>query len=171
MWPFVKERRRRDDLRYFTASGKMLIRGASRRRQSARSSADCIQPAPHLLFHRPPSGSPSVFLPSRWRRLQPPAPADVVATVNGHPIDQATWNATTAASRNGPQKPSQVQSQIAHLEILRNLIDDDIKQQRAPSSTLSQPTRRYRLNSPDQGALYAGGNSTAVKRKTCRSMI
>ena len=35
-----------------------------------------------------------------------------------------------------PQEPSQVQSQIAHMEILRNLIDDDIKQQRAAKLNL-----------------------------------
>jgi peptidyl-prolyl cis-trans isomerase SurA len=66
-----------------------------------------------------------------------PHQPDVVATVNGHPIDQATLERYYRSNLgNGPQKPSQVQSQIAHLEILRNLIDDDIKQQRAAKLNL-----------------------------------
>jgi len=66
-----------------------------------------------------------------------PHQPDVVASVNGHPIDQATLERYYRTNLgNGPQKPSQVQSQIAHLEILRNLIDDDIKQQRAAKLNL-----------------------------------
>ncbi|HEX6772349.1 MAG TPA: SurA N-terminal domain-containing protein [Acidobacteriaceae bacterium] len=65
-----------------------------------------------------------------------PHQPDVVATVNGHPIDRATLERYYRSNMgNGPQ-PSQIQSQIAHLEILRNLIDDDIKQQRAAKLNL-----------------------------------
>jgi peptidyl-prolyl cis-trans isomerase SurA len=66
-----------------------------------------------------------------------PHQPDVVATVNGHPIDRATMERYYKSSLGGaPQEPSQVQSQIAHMEILRNLIDDDIKQQRAAKLNL-----------------------------------
>jgi peptidyl-prolyl cis-trans isomerase SurA len=66
-----------------------------------------------------------------------PHQPDVVATVNGHPIDQATLERYYRSNiGNNPQKPSPIQSQIAHLEILRNLIDDDIKQQRAAKLNL-----------------------------------
>jgi peptidyl-prolyl cis-trans isomerase SurA len=66
-----------------------------------------------------------------------PHQPDVVATVNGHPIDRATLERYYHSNLgNAPQQPSQVQSQIAHLEILRNLIDDDIKQQRAAKLNL-----------------------------------
>jgi peptidyl-prolyl cis-trans isomerase SurA len=66
-----------------------------------------------------------------------PHQPDVVATVNGHPIDQATLERYYHSNiGNNPQKPSPIQSQIAHLEILRNLIDDDIKQQRAAKLNL-----------------------------------
>jgi peptidyl-prolyl cis-trans isomerase SurA len=66
-----------------------------------------------------------------------PHQPDVVATVNGHPIDQATLERYYRSNiGNNPQQPSPIQSQIAHLEILRNLIDDDIKQQRAAKLNL-----------------------------------
>lgn len=66
-----------------------------------------------------------------------PHQPDVVATVNGHPIDHATLERYYRSNMgNTPQEPSQIQSQIAHLEILRNLIDDDIKQQRAAKLNL-----------------------------------
>ena len=66
-----------------------------------------------------------------------PHQPDVVATVNGHPIDQATLERYYRSNLgNNPQQPSQVQSQIAHLEILRQIIDDDIKQQRAAKLNL-----------------------------------
>lgn len=66
-----------------------------------------------------------------------PHQPDVVATVNGHPIDQATLERYYRSQfGNNPQQPSAVQSQIAHLEILRQLIDDDIKQQRAAKLNL-----------------------------------
>jgi peptidyl-prolyl cis-trans isomerase SurA len=66
-----------------------------------------------------------------------PHQPDVVASVNGHPIDQATLERYYRTNLgNGPQQPSQVQSQIAHLNILRQLIDDDIKQQRAAKLNL-----------------------------------
>jgi peptidyl-prolyl cis-trans isomerase SurA len=66
-----------------------------------------------------------------------PHQPDVVATVNGHPIDRATLERYYHSNLgNAPQQPSLVQSQIAHLEILRNLIDDDIKQQRAAKLNL-----------------------------------
>ena len=66
-----------------------------------------------------------------------PHQPDVVASVNGHPINQATLERYYRTNLgNGPQQPSQVQAQIAHLEILRNLIDDDIKQQRAAKLNL-----------------------------------
>jgi peptidyl-prolyl cis-trans isomerase SurA len=67
-----------------------------------------------------------------------PHSPDVVATVNGHPIDRATLERYYKSSLGGaPQEPSPVQSEIAHLEILRNLIDDDIKQQRAAKLNLA----------------------------------
>jgi peptidyl-prolyl cis-trans isomerase SurA len=66
-----------------------------------------------------------------------PHQPNVVATVNGHPIDQATLDRYYRSNLgNSPQQPSPIQSQIAHLEILRNLIDDDIKQQRAAKLNL-----------------------------------
>lgn len=66
-----------------------------------------------------------------------PHQPNVVATVNGHPIDQATLERYYHSNMgNSPQQPSPIQSQIAHLEILRNLIDDDIKQQRAAKLNL-----------------------------------
>jgi peptidyl-prolyl cis-trans isomerase SurA len=66
-----------------------------------------------------------------------PHQPNVVATVNGHPIDQATLERYYRTSLgNAPQPPSPIQSQIAHLEILRQLIDDDIKQQRAAKLNL-----------------------------------
>jgi peptidyl-prolyl cis-trans isomerase SurA len=67
-----------------------------------------------------------------------PHQPDVVATVNGHPIDQATLERYYRSSiGNGPQQPSLVQSEIAHLEILRHLIDDEIQQQRAAKLNLA----------------------------------
>ena len=66
-----------------------------------------------------------------------PHQPDVVASVNGHPIDRATLERYYRTNLgNSPQQPSQVQSQIAHLNILRQLIDDDIKQQRAAKLNL-----------------------------------
>ena len=66
-----------------------------------------------------------------------PHQPNVVATVNGHPIDQATLERYYRNNvGNNHQQPSPIQSQIAHLEILRNLIDDDIKQQRAAKLNL-----------------------------------
>ena len=66
-----------------------------------------------------------------------PRQPNVVATVNGHPIDQATLERYYRSNvGNNQQRPSPIQSQIAHLEILRNLIDDDIKQQRAAKLNL-----------------------------------
>jgi peptidyl-prolyl cis-trans isomerase SurA len=66
-----------------------------------------------------------------------PHQADVVATVNGHPIDQATLERYYKNNLgNAPQQPSLVQSEIAHLEILRHLIDDEIEQQRAAKLNL-----------------------------------
>jgi len=66
-----------------------------------------------------------------------PHQPDVVATVNGHPIDQATLERFYRSNiGNGPQQPSLVQSQIARLEILRHLIDDEIQQQRAAKLNL-----------------------------------
>jgi peptidyl-prolyl cis-trans isomerase SurA len=66
-----------------------------------------------------------------------PHQPNVVATVNGHPIEQATLERYYRTNMgNAPQQSSQIQSQIAHLEILRNLIDDDIKQQRAAKLNL-----------------------------------
>jgi peptidyl-prolyl cis-trans isomerase SurA len=66
-----------------------------------------------------------------------PHQPNVVAVVNGHSIDQATLERYYRNNLgNNPQQPSPIQSQIAHLEILRNLIDDDIKQQRAAKLNL-----------------------------------
>ena len=66
-----------------------------------------------------------------------PHQPDVVATVNGHPIDQATLERYYHSNiGNNPQQPSPIQSQIAHLEILRQLIDNEIHQQRAAKLNL-----------------------------------
>jgi peptidyl-prolyl cis-trans isomerase SurA len=66
-----------------------------------------------------------------------PHQPDVVATVNGHPIDQATLDRYYHSNiGNNPQQPSPIQSQIAHLEILRQLIDNEIQQQRAAKLNL-----------------------------------
>ena len=66
-----------------------------------------------------------------------PHQPDVVATVNGHPIDQATLERYYHSNiGNNPQQPSPIQSQIAHLEILRQLIDNEIQQQRAAKLNL-----------------------------------
>lgn len=81
-----------------------------------------------------PSGLLCLALTAGCNRPHQP---DVVASVNGHPINQATLERYYRTNLgNGPQQPSQVQAQIAHLEILRNLIDDDIKQQRAAKLNL-----------------------------------
>ena len=94
--------------------------------------------APPCLFHRSAFWLtlgllPLIVVGGCNRPHQP----DVVATVNGHPIDRATLERYYHSNLgNGPQQPSQVQAQIAHLEILRNLIDDDIKQQRAAKLNL-----------------------------------
>jgi peptidyl-prolyl cis-trans isomerase SurA len=66
-----------------------------------------------------------------------PHQPDVVASVNGHSIDQATLERYYRSNLgNAPQQPSLVQSEIAHLEILRHLIDDEIQQQRAAKLNL-----------------------------------
>jgi peptidyl-prolyl cis-trans isomerase SurA len=66
-----------------------------------------------------------------------PHQPDVVASVNGHPIDQATLERFYRSNiGNGPQQPSPIQSQIGHLEVLRNLIDNEIQQQRAAKLNL-----------------------------------
>jgi peptidyl-prolyl cis-trans isomerase SurA len=66
-----------------------------------------------------------------------PHDADVVATVNGHPIQRAVLERTYRGNLGDQQhEPSLVQSEVTHLEILRQLIDDEIQQQRAAKLNL-----------------------------------
>ena len=61
----------------------------------------------------------------------------MVASVNGHPIQQATLERYYRNNLgNNQHEPSLVQSQATHLEILRQLIDDEIQQQRAAKLNL-----------------------------------
>jgi parvulin-like peptidyl-prolyl isomerase len=94
-------------------------------------------PAPHSLF-RPAFWLTLGLLPLiAGLGCNRPHQPDVVATVNGHPIDQATLERYYHSSMgNSPQPPSPVQSQIARLEILRQLIENEIQQQRAAKLNL-----------------------------------
>ncbi len=66
-----------------------------------------------------------------------PHDADVVAMVNGHPIQRAVLERTYRGNLGNQQRePSLVQSEQTHLEILRQLIDDEIQQQRAAKLNL-----------------------------------
>lgn len=61
-----------------------------------------------------------------------PHQAGVVATVNGQPIQRTLMERYYHDSLGDNQhEPPPVQAQITHLEILRQLIDDEMKQQRA----------------------------------------
>lgn len=95
-------------------------------------------PALYSPFHRPAFWLTLGLLPLiAGLGCNRPHQPDVVATVNGHSIDQATLERYYRSNiGNGPQQPSLVQSEIAHLEILRHLIDDEIQQQRAAKLNL-----------------------------------
>jgi peptidyl-prolyl cis-trans isomerase SurA len=68
---------------------------------------------------------------------RPPAP-DVMATVNGKEILRADLEKYyTASVRDNPQQPSAEQAEIARLNILRQMIDDEILQQRAAKLNLA----------------------------------
>jgi peptidyl-prolyl cis-trans isomerase SurA len=88
--------------------------------------------------HRPSFGLPLALLCLTLAAgCNRPHQPNVVATVNGHPIDQATLERYYRSNiGNNSQQPSPIQAQIARLNILRQLIDDDIKQQRAAKLNL-----------------------------------
>ena len=66
-----------------------------------------------------------------------PHQPDVVATVNGHPIQRAVLERVYQSNLgDAKQEPSAVQAQITHLEFLRQLIDEEIQQQRAAKLNL-----------------------------------
>ena len=66
-----------------------------------------------------------------------PPSADVVATVNGKEISRADLDRYYQISLgDGPQAPSPVQAQLRKLQILHQLIDDEILQQRAAKLNL-----------------------------------
>lgn len=68
---------------------------------------------------------------------RPPAP-DVMATVNGKDILRPDLEKYyTASLQNNPQQPSAEQAEIARLNILRQMIDDEILQQRAAKLNLA----------------------------------
>ncbi len=61
-----------------------------------------------------------------------PHQPDVVATVNGHPIGRAELERYYRGNLgDGQREPTPIQASIARLDILRQLIDDEILQQRA----------------------------------------
>jgi peptidyl-prolyl cis-trans isomerase SurA len=95
-------------------------------------------PAPRPLFHRSAFWLTLGLLPLiAGLGCNRPHQPDVVATVNGHPIDQATLDRYYRSNLgNSPQQPSPIQSQIARLEILRQLIENEIQQQRAAKLNL-----------------------------------
>lgn len=71
-----------------------------------------------------------------------PLPADVVATVNGKPITRGELDKYYNTYKGGtggdtPQEPSAESADILRLNILRNLIDDEIVQQRAAKLNLA----------------------------------
>jgi peptidyl-prolyl cis-trans isomerase SurA len=100
----------------------------------------------------PSVGNPALFSQPRRSALWPtvallplliaggcnrPHDADVVATVNGHPIQRSVLERTYRGNLgNAQHEPSLVQSEVTHLEILRQLIDDEIQQQRAAKLNL-----------------------------------
>jgi peptidyl-prolyl cis-trans isomerase SurA len=64
--------------------------------------------------------------------------ADVVATVNGKEIPRAELERNYQASLgDSPQKPSQVESDIRRLQVLHQMIQDEILQQRAAKENLA----------------------------------
>lgn len=64
--------------------------------------------------------------------------ADVAATVNGKEISRAELERNYKASLSDPQQePSKEQADIVRLNILRNMIDDEILQQRAAKLNLT----------------------------------
>lgn len=68
---------------------------------------------------------------------RPPAP-DVMATVNGKEILRSDLERYyTASLQENPQQPSAEQAQVVHLNILRQMIDDEILQQRAAKLNLA----------------------------------
>ncbi len=66
-----------------------------------------------------------------------PHQANVVATVNGHPIERAELERYYRGNLgDGQREPTPIQASIARLDILRQLIDDEILQQRAAKLNL-----------------------------------
>jgi len=67
--------------------------------------------------------------------------ADVVATVNGHAIMRAemdkSYTAQLGDAQQQPQQPSQEQADSLRLNVLRELIDEEIVQQRAAKMNLT----------------------------------
>ena len=62
---------------------------------------------------------------------------DVVASVNGHPIQRAELERYYRGNLgDGQPEPSPVQASIARMEVLRQLIDDEILQERAAKLNL-----------------------------------
>ncbi len=95
-------------------------------------------PAPHAQLYRSIRISisllPLVLVISGCNRPHQP---DVVASVNGHPIQRATMERYYRSNLgNSQHEPSLVQSEVTHLEVLRQLIDDEIHQQRAAKLNL-----------------------------------
>lgn len=67
-----------------------------------------------------------------------PPSADVVATVNGKEIQRADLERYYQASLgDNPQKPSQVESDLRRLQLLHQMIQDEILQQRAAKENLA----------------------------------
>jgi peptidyl-prolyl cis-trans isomerase SurA len=121
-------------------------RSGERRSSSGRiSEGDRVPEVPSV-------GNPALFSQPRRSALWPtvallplliaggcnrPHDADVVATVNGHPIQRSVLERTYRGNLgNAQHEPSLVQSEVTHLEILRQLIDDEIQQQRAAKLNL-----------------------------------
>jgi len=95
------------------------------------------------LFSRPCLRFPALILwSSALLSLLPgchrPAPADVVATVNGKEILRADLDRYYQASLgDNPQQPSPVEADIRRLQVLHQMIEDEILQQRAAKMNLT----------------------------------
>jgi len=104
--------------------------------------------------------------------LHRPHQPDVVATVNGHPIDQATLDATYRSnSANGPQKPSQVQSPDSLTSKFCAILST-MNQAAARRQLNLSNDEEYRLKLAEIKAPFTQGGISppASKRKTCRSL-
>lgn len=96
-------------------------------------------PPPHLRTLRSASLPVAVFLLAGLVSGCNRSPnADVVATVNGHAIMRDEMNKMyTAQLGDAQQQPSQEQSDSLRLNVLRELIDEEIVQQRAAKMNLT----------------------------------